>query len=68
MADIFEEAGIVPRKDNRKDIDRAVHTLLGVEFKDCPTTWKNVKARTRSDAESRAAFVAELRAAIEDGQ
>lgn len=58
MKDVFAEAGVEVTKENKKEIDRKIHELLGVEYKDCSTTWKHVKARL---AEDREAFVNELR-------
>lgn len=58
MKDVFAEAGVEVTKENRKEIDRKIHELLGVEYKDCSTTWKHVKARLAEDREE---FVNELR-------
>ena len=58
MKDVFAEAGVKVTKENRKEIDRKIHELLGVEYKDCSTTWKHVKARL---AEDREAFIDEMR-------
>ena len=35
MKDVFTEIGIEATKENRKDIDRKIHGLLGVEYKNC---------------------------------
>ncbi|MEW6408895.1 MAG: hypothetical protein AB1488_02120 [Nitrospirota bacterium] len=32
--------GIEITKNNKKDIDRAIHEIVGVNFKSCPNTWK----------------------------
>jgi hypothetical protein len=61
MKNVFAEAGVEVTKENRKEIDRKIHELLGVEYKDCSTTWKHVKARL---AEDREAFVNELRTGL----
>lgn len=58
MKDVFAEAGVEVTRENRKEIDRKIHELLGVEYKDCSTTWKHVKARL---AEDREAFIDEMR-------
>ncbi len=47
----FDQAGITVTKENRKDIDRAIHKIVGVEYKNCPATWKEVKRRLAEDAE-----------------
>jgi len=58
MKEMFAELGVEVTPENRKEIDRRIHSLLGVQYKDCPTTWKHVKARL---ADNREAFINELR-------
>lgn len=38
MKDVFEKAGVVVTKENRKDVDRVIHSLVGVKYKSCPDT------------------------------
>ena len=59
---IFEEAGIEVTTKNRRQIDQAIHAMMGVSPKHCPTTWKAVKARIATE-EGRRAFVEQLAAA-----
>ena len=61
MKDIFAQIGIEPTKENKKDLDRKIHELLGVEYKNCSTTWKHVKERL---AENRDVFIGELAAQL----
>jgi hypothetical protein len=63
MQSMLEEAGITVTKDNKKEIDRKIHEIVGVSYKNCPETWKAIKADT-ADAEQRAAFVAKLKEAF----
>jgi len=49
---IFEKAEITITKENKKDIDRVIHSIVGVEYKNCPATWKEVKKRMAEDEES----------------
>ena len=51
MKPIFEKAGIVVTDDNKKQVDRAIHEIVGVRYKDCPLTWKEVKNRIAADEE-----------------
>jgi hypothetical protein len=44
MKDIFNELGVEPNKENKKDIDRKIHSILDVEYKNCSSTWKLVKS------------------------
>jgi hypothetical protein len=36
MKDVLDEAGIEVTKENKKDIDRIIHGLVDVEYKNCP--------------------------------
>jgi hypothetical protein len=54
MKDIFSKAEIEVTKENKKDIDRAIHSYVGIEYKNCSATWKEVKKRI---AEDDAAFI-----------
>ncbi len=64
MKDIFAQIGVEITKENRKDIDRAIHMVAGIEYKDCPTTWRTLKAGFLGDDRKRAAFVKKLRKAL----
>ncbi len=55
---LFEKVGIVLTDANKKDVDRAIHDLLGIKYKDCSATWKEVKKRMAADED---AFATELR-------
>ena len=48
---IFEKAGITITKENRQ-VDRAIHSIVGTEYKNCPATWKEVKNRIAEDEEN----------------
>jgi hypothetical protein len=40
---VFEKVGVTVTKENKKDVDRAVHNVVGTEYKNCSATWKEVK-------------------------
>jgi hypothetical protein len=63
MQSILEEAGITVTPENKKDIDRKIHGIVDVAYKNCPEAWKAVKAGT-ADASQRADFVAKLKEAF----
>jgi hypothetical protein len=48
---IFNQIGVEPTKDTKKDLDRKIHSLLDVEYKNCSSTWKLVKSRLDEDRE-----------------
>ncbi|MBW1785567.1 MAG: hypothetical protein JRK53_02945 [Deltaproteobacteria bacterium] len=64
MKDVLDEAGIEVTKENKKEIDRIIHGLVEVGYKDCSPTWKAVKARIKADPEARKAFVGDLKKAL----
>ena len=55
---LFEKAGITVTKANKKDIDRAIHSIVGVEYKNCSATWKEVKKEIAENEEN---FVKKLK-------
>ena len=57
IRDVFEKAGIEVTKENRRDVDKVIHRIVGVEYKNCPAAWREVKKRL---AEDREAFATEL--------
>ncbi len=58
LKEIFKETGIEVTDANKRDIDRIIHSIVGVKYKDCPSTGKEVKRRLREDKEG---FVTRLR-------
>ena len=60
MKEAFEEAGVEVTKENKKDLDRIIHGILGVEYKNCPATWKAVKTHLTED---RTSFIQQLKVA-----
>ena len=49
MTEIFEEIGADVTPENKKEIDRRIHALLGVEYKNCSATWKLIKEKLAED-------------------
>jgi hypothetical protein len=64
LKDIFDFAGIEVTKQNKKDIDRIIHELVAVEYKDCPTAWKALKAEIASRDAGRQIFAKRLKAGL----
>ena len=65
MADVLEEAGIdldevKADKARKKALDEKIHAFVGVEYKDCPPTWKKVK-ELLADEKQRAKLVKALK-------
>jgi hypothetical protein len=60
LGEVFKKAGIEVTPKNNREIDKAIHELVGVEYKNCPATWRAVKSRL---AEDEAGFVSALKKA-----
>ena len=61
MKDVFDELGIEILPENKKDIDAIIHRIVGVEYKNCSPTWKQVKEEIKTDPERRARFIEQLK-------
>ena len=55
---VFKRAGIEVTGDNKRAIDRVIHSIVGVEYKNCPIAWKGVKKRIAEDEEG---FISRLK-------
>ncbi len=55
---IFKKAGIEVTSENKREIDRVIHGIVGVEYKNCPAAWREVKKRLAENEED---FVSELK-------
>ena len=60
---IFDEAGIVVTPSNKKQIDQAIHQIVGVDYKDCPNTWKKLKPQV-ADKQKQQEFIKKLQAHV----
>jgi hypothetical protein len=60
LTEVFEKAGINVTKENRHELDKIIHNLVGVEYKNCPATGRAVKARL---AENPDTFISDLKKA-----
>ena len=43
MEQTLKAAGIEVTRENKKDIDRAIHKIAGTDYKNCSDVWKKVK-------------------------
>ena len=64
IKDVLDEAGIEVTSGNKKQIDRAIHQVVGISYKDCPTTWKRLKQQIMTDKEKRQDFIKNLKTAV----
>jgi hypothetical protein len=59
---LLEEAGIKDTSGNRKELDRAIKSILGTG--DCSQTWQEIKNVILVDDKKRQDFINKLSAAI----
>lgn len=64
MGAIMQEAGIEVTAANKKQVDRAIHEIMDVEYKNCPAAWKKIKEEVLKDPAKRQAFVENLRTRV----
>ena len=57
---VFKKAGVQVTPENKKQLDQLIHSLVKTTYKDCPSTWREVKKRIAADED---AFAAKLKAA-----
>jgi len=62
LQDVFRKARIEVTRENRREIDRVIHTIVGVEYKNCPAAWREVKKRIAEDEEG---FIVKLKEALD---
>jgi hypothetical protein len=61
MKEILDAAGVVVTKETKKEIDRIIHNLVNVEYKNCPTTWRAVKEEIEGDEEAKRRIIIMLK-------
>jgi len=59
LKEIFKKAGIEVTSENMQEVDKIIHKIVAVRYKDCPSTSKEVKKRIAADEEN---FVSALKA------
>ena len=65
MKEVFEDVGVEITKENKKEIDRILHGLVEVEYKNCSPTWKAIKEKIKVDDKARNKFVKRLKQELE---
>ena len=64
LKDIFAEAGIEVTPANRKEIDRAIHQFVGINYKDCPATGRKLKEEVLANEKKRRELISTVKAAV----
>jgi len=60
LNEILTKAGITVTKENRQELDQIIHSIVKVNYKNCPQTWKEIKKRRAEDQDQ---FIAQLKTA-----
>jgi hypothetical protein len=63
MKDVLQEAQIEVTGANKKQVDQAIHRLVGVDYKNCSSAWKKVK-ELAGDEQKRRTFIEDLQDAL----
>jgi hypothetical protein len=58
LQQVFKKTGIAVTIENKVELDKTIHGIVGVPYKDCPAAWRKVKKRM---AEDEAGFVSTLK-------
>jgi hypothetical protein len=61
LQEVFKKAGITVTTENKREVDKVIHTIVGVKDKDCPSAWREVKKRVAQDEET---FISDLKRAM----
>jgi hypothetical protein len=62
LQEVFKKADITVTSENKRELDVTIHGIVGVPYKNCPATWREVKKRMANDE---AGFVSTLKNAWE---
>ena len=46
---VFKKAGIEVTILNKRELDRIIHEIVRVKYKNCPNTWKKAERRIITD-------------------
>lgn len=64
MKIILDKTGIEVTLNTKKDIDQAFHRIVGISYKDCPSTWKRLKQELAGDEQRQRELVQKLKDAL----
>lgn len=55
---VFEKAGIEVTSENKRDVDKLIHSVVRKKYKNCPAAWREVKKRIAEDEDG---FASEMK-------
>ncbi|MBS7619851.1 hypothetical protein KEJ21_04300 [Candidatus Bathyarchaeota archaeon] len=59
LQEIFKKAGIEVTSENKREVDKIIHNIVSVKYKNCPATWREVKKKIMEDEEGFALMLKE---------
>jgi hypothetical protein len=65
MKDVLDEVGVTVTPGNKKEIDRILHGIVDVDYKNCSPAWKKIKEMVKGDLAGRERFVEKLKTALQ---
>ncbi len=63
LKEILAEAGIDVSTVDKKALDKAIHAIVNVQYKNCPEAWQAIKTGTAAAA-GRRRFIESLKTAL----
>jgi len=48
---VFEKAGIEVTNENKQEVDKVIHGIVGATYKNCPAAWKEAKRQLAKNEE-----------------
>ena len=52
LQEVFKKAEITVTTENKHEVDKIIHSIVGVEYPNCPDTWKEVKKHLTEDEQA----------------
>lgn len=59
LKQVFEKAGIQVTPTNKKEIDKVIHNIVNINYKNCSGTWRQVKKLVLEDEANFASILKE---------
>ena len=57
LKQVIKKAGIEVTPANRREIDKVIHNIVSVNYKNCPAAWKLVKSLILEDEDKFASML-----------
>ena len=64
LREFFKNANVEVTSENKREIDRVIHGIVNVDYKNCSAVWREVKKKL---AENEEAFISTLKEELSKG-